>query len=103
MAGIKDFKKVAGADADVAKLQQRLEEFFAQFITNPLLDGVLLKQVKLSSSATQVSHNLGREPQGWLVVNKNANADVWQSSTNLPKSFIALTATADVTIDLWVF
>lgn len=103
MAGIKSFNKVAGATGDVAALQQRLFEFFAQFFNNPLLDGVLLKQVQLGSTATQVPHTLGREPQGWIIVNKTANADVWQSGTTLSKSFITLQASTTVTVDLWVF
>lgn len=103
MAGIKDFKKVAGATGDVAALQQRLYEFFTQFLNNPLLNGVLLTGVELSSTATQVPHTLGREPQGWIIVNKTANANVWQSSTDLSKSFLTLTASGAVKVDLWVF
>lgn len=101
MAGIRDFKKVAGADEDVAKLQDRLQEFFAQFIGNPLLNGVLLTNVSLSSTATNVEHKLGRPHLGWIIVRKDANADIWESDTT--KSFVKLTADANVTVDLWVF
>ena len=77
--------------------------FFTQFLNNPLLNGVLLTGVELGSTATQVPHSLGREPQGWIIVNKNADANVWQSSKDLSKAFVTLQASADVTVDLWVF
>lgn len=102
MAGIKEFKRVAGATEEVAALQVRLNEFFAQFINNPLLDGLLIKDVVLTASAPKlVQHKLGRELQGWIIVNQNANAVIWQSDSS--KSSIELTTSADVTVSLWVF
>lgn len=102
MAGIRDFKKVAGAEDDVAVLQDRLQEFFAQFIGNPLLNGVLLTNVSLpAATATRVEHKLGRPHIGWIVVKKNANSDIWESQDT--KSFVKLTAEADVVVDLWIF
>lgn len=101
MAGIKEFKRVSGATEEVAKLQTRLYEFFTQFTDNPLLNGVLLKNIELTTSNVNVNHTLGRECQGWIVINKNANADIWQ--TDASKSIITLRATAAVKVDLWVF
>lgn len=110
MAGIKDFKKVAGigatetvAGADVAKLQERLQEFFVPLVANPLLDGVLLNDVALTASATRVEHKLRRKPLGWIVVNKSANADVWQSANDLSTAFLTLQASGTVTVSLWIF
>lgn len=101
MSGIKEFKRVAGATEEVAKLQTRLNEFFTQFIDNPLLNGVLLKQIELDTTAVNVDHKLGRECQGWIIINKNADANVWQ--TGATKSAITLKANVGVVVDLWVF
>jgi hypothetical protein len=101
--GIKDFKKVAGATEEVAKLQERLQEFFVPLTTSAIIDGILLRNIVLSTSVTQVEHRLNRVAQGWIVVRKNANVDVWQPSANLPNVFVELQATGNVTVDLWVF
>jgi hypothetical protein len=102
MAGIKEFKRVAGVESqEVAGLQTRLLEFFAQFTNNPLLDGVLLTNISLSSTAKTVEHKLGRPHQGWIITKIDANANVWETESS--KSFIKLTATTNVVVDLWVF
>ena len=103
MAGIKDFKKVAGAEEDVAKLQERLQEFFTPIIQCPIIDGTLLTGVQLSGAQTAVEHKLNREFLGYIITKQSANAVIWQSSLDLPKRFINLTASAPVTVDIWVF
>jgi hypothetical protein len=103
MSGLRDFKKVAGGDENFSKLQERLQEFFAPLMINPTLNGTLLTNVVLTTGVTNVNHRLGRPPQGWIVVRKNSNADIWEPTQNFPKSFIELQASAPVTISLWVF
>jgi hypothetical protein len=103
VAGMKDFKKVSGASADVAKLQERLQEFFAQFATNPLLNGVLLIGQQIGTTATRISHGLGRPYQGYIIVDQDASATVWTASSDLKGAYITLQASAPVTASLWVF
>ena len=52
-----------------------------------------------------VNHGLGRSVQGWTVVDKNANADVWQSTAtnNFKDKQILLRASAAVTVKLYIF
>lgn len=102
MAGIKDFKKVSGP-AELNRLQEKLQEFFAPIIACPIIDGNLLTNVSLSSTETKVEHKLAREPQGYIITRKNANQDVWESSKALPTRHLSLTATGDVVVDIWVF
>ena len=66
-----------------------------------ILNGVLLKDVAVTSSSTTISHMLSRTPQGWIVVDKDANEDVWRVSWNTRQ--IVLDATGNVTVALWVF
>ncbi len=102
MAGVKDFRKVA-ATGETAKLQERLQEVLAPVLTSAIIDGTLLKNVELTSAVTQVAHGLGREPLGWIIVNKTANQDVWQPSNDLPRRFLNLQASGTVTVSIWVF
>lgn len=103
MPGLRDFKKVAGADEDVAKLQERLQEFFAPLLANPMLDGALLQNIALNSNVTQVPHKLQRPFSGWIVVRKTADENVWEPTRVAGSSFINLQASGAVTVDLWVF
>lgn len=103
MAGIKDFKKVAGGNEDVSKLQERLQEFFAPLIANPMLDGTMLTNVAIGTSPTKVEHKLRREIQGWVVVRNNTNCTIWEPSRELSGAFVTLQSSSATTIDLWVF
>jgi hypothetical protein len=103
VAGIKDFKKVSSANEDTSKLQERLQEFFQPLVTNPLLDGVLITGVDVGTTATQIKHNLRREPIGYVIVGLNANATVWEASRDLYSAFLTLQASSPVKVSLWVF
>jgi hypothetical protein len=101
MAGLKDFKKVAGGP-EVSKLQERLQEFFAQFATNPLLDGVLLTGIELSTTTTAVAHKLQRKPLGWLVVDIDEQETIARDGAATVAS-LPLVASGPCVVSLWVF
>lgn len=58
----------------------------------------------LSGTTTLVRHGLGKIPIGWIIIDKNAQADVWRdpaiASTN---DIIALKASGAVTVTLQVW
>ena len=66
-----------------------------------LLTGVAL----LTGQANDVSHQLCRDAQGFLVVDQSAQADVWGgASLSLhPEVILRLYASANVTVSLVVF
>lgn len=68
-------------------------------------DGVLLEEVVLASGANIVPHKLGRILQGWIPVRVRASATLYdtQDANNTPDQTLLLTASALVTVDLWVF
>jgi hypothetical protein len=71
-----------------------------------VIDGVLVQNVAIVAGTTKyVSHGLGREPLGCVIVRKRADARTWdtQDSNTTPKSTFALNASADVTVDCWFF
>lgn len=99
------FKKIRVEDRDLQMVQDSAATVFNIINNKQILDGVLIEGVVLlnASNPTSVSHGLGKEPRGWIVVKKDANADVYSSASTTPKSTLNLNATADVTISLWVF
>lgn len=105
MPGFKDFKKVANTSEDTAKLQERLQEFFSAIQNCDLIDGLLLTEVDLSTGANSIAHKLGRELRGWIVVRNRADSRLWDTQDNntFKSKTLALNASADTTVDLWVF
>jgi hypothetical protein len=71
-----------------------------------LIDGKLVSDAELTTGQdNEVGHGLGRIPQGYIVVDRNANSVVSTSSTlnRNPKNSLILNCSANVTVSLWVF
>lgn len=72
---------------------------------NPILESNIVTAT-IETTDTQVFHGLNRIPTGWIVINKIANCDVWQSTTDngFPeKYFIMRSDTASVEITFLFF
>jgi hypothetical protein len=65
------------------------------------LDGTLLQNILLTTTAKTVPHSLKRMPIGFFVTKLNANAVIYSTSMNVNN--ISLTASATATVDIWVF
>lgn len=58
--------------------------------------------VTLTTSSTNVAHQLGKAPVAWLVVDRNANANVWRTgAANTDTIPLQASATVTVTIQFW--
>lgn len=88
-------------DESAARLMVYLKEWAAQITDVPLLDGVLLEDIDVSTTATWFTHGLGRTPRGWIVVKKEATVDIWQTGSSTSR--IQLDADASATVSIWVF
>jgi hypothetical protein len=80
---------------------------FDSIISNPLINGILLTKIVLKTALGDniVSHGLGRNYIGYVVVNNNNAAVVYTSGTTntLPGLNIILKTTADCTVSLFIF
>ncbi len=74
-------------------------------LTNPMLQGSLIRNVTLAVGDNEVNHKLGRKLQGWTLVRKRAAAEIYdkQDSSIMPHLTLSLTSDAVVTVDLYVF
>ena len=100
---ISGFKTIRTKNSELDRVQSNVQLFSNELTTNPLLDGVLLKDIDLTTTETLVNHTLGRLPQGWIIIKKDAAQDVYESGTTLQQRFLSLTAGGAVTVSLWVF
>ena len=100
---MKSFKRVHTPNELLNRVQDNMSLFADALVKIPLLDGILVKDVALGTTEVRVNHTLGREPQGWIIVKKNAAADIYESSSTLADRYLSLTATATVTASIWIF
>ena len=102
---IKDFESINTTDSDIRELQYGLSTVLRPVTKAPILDGVLLEDIALSTSSTDVPHKLGRAARGYIPVKMNASANVYdeESSNGDKENFLKLKASASVTVNLWVF
>ena len=74
---------------------------------NPLLasilgQGNLLPNINLIDGINTFNHYLGRQMQGWFIVDNDANANIYRSAP-LNNQTLQLTSSASCTINLWIF
>lgn len=97
------FERIPVSNAELQRVQDRLLVTLVPMSRVAVLDGVLLKGLSLTTSFQNVNHGLGRAPAGWIVVGKNANADVWENPLIRTGLVLVLRSSAAVNVDLWVF
>ena len=106
MAKIHAFKKLQSSSAEFNKFQDNVEQVFSSVLTNPILDYTIIKEATISTGqANLISHKLGREPFGFIVIRKRADARIWDNQDNntFKKQTIDIRSSADVVVDLFIF
>lgn len=92
--------KIKFEDYRLELLQQNVHRAIDESKTI-LSDGRLIKDVVLTTAGRDIDHKLGRTPVGFLVISRNANANVWLTAKSA--TVLSLDSSATVTVDLWVF
>lgn len=101
----------AFADNQVKDALNETQGYIAEIVRElnlePFISGVFLTNVTLSTTANLIRHDLGYEPRGWLVLNKQASFDVYKDTSvtiSNPTAFIALrTSSGSYTVNLYIF
>lgn len=72
-------------------------------LSEPILAGNQIDSIFLTASTPKtINHLLQRLPQGWFIVDINANAVVWKTQ-NWTATTITLESSADATISIYVY
>lgn len=95
-------KRVQTDDQLSNRTQDAITEAFRLLQSqNPVLESQTL-QVSLSATPLQIAHRLGRVPVGYLVVDRDADRNVW-TSTAATDRFLTLVSSGSVTVKLFIF
>lgn len=98
---MKLFRKIKTSTNDVMQLQNQVEQVLNPITKKEILDGVLLKDIIVTTAGIDVEHALLRQPLGWILVDNQADATVYR--TFWSDRILTLSSSATTTISIWVF
>lgn len=92
---LKSFMKLFTKDQDLMRLQTNIAAAIEQIIRREILDYVII-DAAVSATATSFNHGLGRLPVGWIVIDKDATADVWSTAKDVRSITLQTSLTANI-------
>lgn len=89
----------------LSQIQDNLDLAISAIQNSSFQNGVIIQVNLLAAGDNAINHGLDRKVQGWTVIGKNAQSDVWESSTvnNFPTKQIILRASANVRVKIYLF
>lgn len=98
------YRRVRSQDKDTQSLQDAVALVFQDLQSRELIDGQIISGVVINGTKT-VDHKLKRKPNGYLVIFKDADVNIWdsQNSNTLQASTLILNSSGPASISLWVF
>jgi hypothetical protein len=109
MKSVVPFRRIRTEDRILEMIQDNISESIHPVNASEILPGVFVGDVTLTVSVDNlIAHKLGRMPKMWVIVGKNADANVWQSNTivlsnqSITDKFLNLKTSANCKVSLWV-
>jgi hypothetical protein len=98
------FEKVFFKDYDLSRFQSNVDKVFDKIKTFSITNGNIVSAT-INTTDTDVEHKLGREFQGWIVINKDGLGDIYQSQTvnSFKNVRIVLKSSVQVNADIYIF
>lgn len=96
------YRKLGTQLKELARIQDNVEQSFLALNEEPFIRGRIISGVELSTSETTIQTGLKRPIQGWILIDKDADQNVYRA-VNAAPGVLDLVATGAVTVSLWVF
>lgn len=100
---LKGFRKPQQDTQPTQALANAVKDFTLQLEKNPLLDGLLLKDLSIGTTDTDIVHGLGRPYVGWFVVRRTSAADIYEGTQTNTSQYLTLIASSAATVSIYVF
>lgn len=90
---------------DWSQAQTKWAATLNPIVSNPLVSGLILSNIKVTTGANTINHLLGRDLQGYIVILNSASITYYdsQATNQRPQLTLILNASGDATISLYVF
>ncbi len=100
---IKAFRKIAQTAPELQAVINAIADFVRPLERNPILDFIILRDVDVGTTATEIQHKLGRSWQGWFVISRSSSVVPYESTQTDDTKYLTLIAGSAVTVDLYIF
>lgn len=88
-------------DQQFMLLSTKWKSLLDPLLANPILNGIPLSATLINGSTT-IYHGLGRTPVGWIILNVNAPATIYNPNPFTATTF-TLVSNIACNVYLWVF
>lgn len=95
------FLTLSSQDDELNRVQSNLRSALDPLSKDPLLNRVEVESTIKTAVTTVIQHNLGRQPRGWILVDKQGPYDVWRIAWNA--STITLDSSGDVKVKVLIY
>jgi hypothetical protein len=104
---LSSFRKIVAKDRDLQRVQENVALVFNQLLPKEILDGVIVS-ASVKDTSTVVNHTLGRQPQGWLLIDQEAatggiNGVIIRQAWDERSITLINNGTGIVPLTLWIF
>lgn len=97
-------KKLLASDRVLNQVQENVAQALKPLLESAIGSGRVIEDIEIVSGTPRtVEHKLGREFKGWIIVRKNTNANIWESTSTLPSKTLILNSDANTTASIWIF
>jgi len=102
---LKKLKTFNSPNTELNILMNNLDYALDPVFNNPYLSFNIVKNVNLVVGDNQISHGLGRDLEGWVIVRKRGNADIYdkQDTNTLSSKTIIINSSRAVTVDFYFY
>jgi hypothetical protein len=100
---IKPFRKIAQVTPELQAVINAIADFVRPIERNPILDFIILRDVAIGTSATNIPHKLGRAWQGWVIIGRSSAVVPYEATQTDDTTYLTLIAGSAVTVDLYIF
>lgn len=98
------FKQIKSDDYELMRVQDNVNSALIPIQNSQIIDGQVLKSISLKTGQPNIiNHRLNRDIVGYIVIRKNADANVWDASSLTPSLTILFYTDLDCQVDLYVF
>lgn len=91
-------------DQSLTLLQTGWSSQINPVLGNPLVNGVLQKNIALSVGSNSINHKLGRNLQGYIITGMHTTfSQITDTTSNTPSLTLNLNSSAATSIDIYCF
>jgi hypothetical protein len=100
---IKAFRAVTQRNPEIQAVMNAVKEFVLPLERNPILDFIILRDVEIGTTATDIPHKLNRAWQGWFVISRTSATVPYEDTQSDDTKFLTLIAGSTTTVDIYIF